>query len=480
MRRIAIIGGGFTGTAVAIRLCASAPTPLNITIIEPRQELGGGLAYGGNDPDHRVNGTHELLVLFPDDIGHFARWYETSGAAARDPEGRADSGVRYVRRSDLRGYMNDTLQQTLEENTYGSTVRHVRDRAVAARRTDRGVQIELASGRTEEPDLIVLAFGGQRPSLFRGVTAQARNHSGYIGDPFDTEAVSAISPDNSVLLVGTGLTAADVLATLSRQGHRGPIKAISRRGLLPEPQGDVPNVAALMQRLASPMPRFIERHGEGLTLGASVRALRQDMELASAEGRDLKGPFDDVRDAAGWLWKNFTDPEKRRFLRHLKPWYDVNRYRMVPQTGAKIAAAVESGQLKFSVARLDGLDASNNRLEARLLERGGKMVREPFDTVINCTGPKTLSDDTFVRTMIDLGLVRPDSMGLGFDVDGEGRVLDGDGNAQNAIWAFGLLTRGRFGDMTAIPQIAVRLHNSLPALIGTLVGTEGPPPREVV
>ena len=108
------------------------------------------------------------------------------------------------------------------------------------------------------------------------------------------------------------------------------------------------------------------------------------------------------------------------------------------------------------------------------------MVREPFDTVINCTGPKTLSDDTLVRTMVDLGLVRPDSMGLGFDVDGEGRVLDGDGNAQNAIWAFGLLTRGRFGDMTAIPQIAVRLHNSLPALIGTLVGTEGPPPREVV
>ena len=129
----------------------------------------------------------------------------------------------------------------------------------------------------------------------------------------------------------------------------------------------MPNVAALMQRLASPMPRFIERHGEGLTLGASMRALRQDMELASVEGRDLKGPFDDVRDAAGWLWKNFTDPEKRRFLRHLKPWYDVNRYRMVPQTGAKIAAAVESGQLKFSVARLDGLDASNNRLEARLL-----------------------------------------------------------------------------------------------------------------
>lgn len=480
MQRIAIIGGGFTGTAAAIRLCGSVPAQLSITIIEPREELGGGLAYGGDDPDHRVNGTHELLVLFPDDIGHFARWYEAAGASVRDPEARAESGVRYVRRSDVRRYMNETLQSTLDENAHGTTVHHVRDRAVGARRVDHGVELELASGRTLAPDLIILAFGGQRPSPPRTVTAAARTHPGYIGDPFDTEALSTISPDNAVLLVGTGLTAADVLATLSRRGHSGPIKAISRRGLLPQPQGAAPDVAALMQRLARPMPRFIERHGAGLSLRAAVRALRQDMATAVAEGRDLKAPFDEARDAAGWLWPNFTETEKRRFLRHLKPWYDVNRYRMVPQTGDTVAAMVDSGQLEFRVARLAGLEARGERLEALLIRRDRTSTRESFDTVINCTGPRTLSDDGFVAALCDCGLARPDSMGLGFEVDAEGRVLDSEGNAQDAIWAFGLLTRGRFGDMTAIPQIAFRLHRSLPALVQALDCAGSRPTREVI
>lgn len=464
MRHIAIIGGGFTGTAVAIRLCSSVPAKLNITIVEPRETLGGGLAYGGNDRDHRVNGTHELLVLFPDDIGHFARWYEATDASTQDPEALAESGVRYVRRSDVRAYMRDTLEETLARNAHGSTVQHVRDSAVGARRLDGRLWIDLASGRAVVPDLTILTLAGQRPATPRFISTGVNNHPAYITDPFDAATISAIPPKNAILLVGTGLTSADVLATLSRQEHRGPITAISRRGLQPQPQGEAPDVAALMQRLARPVPSFIERHGEGLTLRAAVRALRRDMGAAIAEGRDLKGPFDEARDASGWLWPNFTDVEKRRFLRHLKPWYDVNRYRMVPQTGATVAKMAASGHLVYRVARLTGLEICGDRLEARLVGRDRFASHEEFDSVINCTGPETPLEAPFIGALCDLGLAERDKLGLGLQTDGTGRVLDGHGRAQDAIWAFGLLTRGRFGDMTAIPQIAFRLHRSLPAL----------------
>lgn len=478
MQRVAIIGGGFTGTAVAIRLCENAPVKLRIEIVEPRQELGGGLAYGGNDPDHRVNGTHELLVLFPNDIGHFARWYDASGAATRDPEARADTGVRYVRRSDVRRYMNETLQKTCEANEYRSTIEHIRDRAVGACSADHGLEIELTSGRTLVPDLTVLAFGGQRPAPIRAASEQARNHIGYIADPFDNNALTALNQDSATLLIGTGLTAADVVATLSRQKHRGPIVSISRRGLLPEPQGNAPDVAALMKRLARPMPEFIERHGEGLSLRAAMRALRRDMKAAVVEGRDLKGAFDEARDAAGWLWPNFTDEEKRSFLRHLKPWYDVNRYRMVPQTGRAVAQMVDAKQLVFHAARLKSLEVRGDRLEAELAKRGGAASRLTFDTVINCTGPETMACDPCIESLSELGLAQRDSMGLGLAVDGEGRVLNGKGAPQSAIWAFGLLTRARFGDMTAIPQIAFRLQKSLPALMQSLATSDHASSRE--
>lgn len=330
MRQIAIIGGGFSGAAVAIRLADSAPSPLDIAIIEPRETLGAGLAYGGDDPDHRVNGTHALLLLFPDDISHFSRWYDESGSAARDPEAKWPTGVSYVRRSDVRRYMAATLASHAKSNRSGSRIRHVRDRAVGARRADDRLEVELVSGAVLSADLTVLAFGGQKPAPLRAISPEAARCPRFLSDPFAPSAFAAIPTDAPVLLVGTGLTAADVIATLGRHGHRGQITAISRRGLRPAAQGKAPDVAALLTRLALPTPRFITRHGEGLSLRATLRALRRDFAAAGTDDRDPKGIFDDVRDAASRLWPTFSDAEKRSFLRHLKPWYDVNRYRMPP------------------------------------------------------------------------------------------------------------------------------------------------------
>ena len=464
MSHIAIIGGGFTGTATAIQLCTSVSAPLDIVIVEPRETLGGGLAYGGNDHDHRVNGTHELLVLFPDDISHFARWYESSGASARDPGALDHSGTKYVRRTDVRAYMNDTLKKTLTENAFGSSVRHIQDRAVGADYLRQRLQIKLTSGSTIEPNLVVLALGGQQPTPPKGISPAAAHHSGYIGDPFVSEIIPRISPNDAVLFVGMGLTAADVVATLTRQEHPAQITAISRRGLLPQPQGKAPNVLALLERLARPVPSFIERHSKELSLHATFRALRRDMALAIIEGRDQKELFDEVRDVSAWLWPNFTVVERHRFLRHLKPWYNVNRYRIVPQTGQINAEMATSGQLNFRIARLAGLDVLGDGQQAQLAERGGSVIDLTFDTVINCTGPQTLESDPFLSALSDLGLAQSDNLGLGLEVDNSGRVLDKDGCAQATIWAFGFLTRKRFGDMTAIPQIAFRLHRSLPAL----------------
>lgn len=43
-----------------------------------------------------------------------------------------------------------------------------------------------------------------------------------------------ISKDASVLIVGTGLSMADVVVSLARHGHEGKVTAISRRGIIPK------------------------------------------------------------------------------------------------------------------------------------------------------------------------------------------------------------------------------------------------------
>ena len=164
--------------------------------------------------------------------------------------------------------------------------------------------------------------------------------------------------------------------------------------------------------------------------------------------------------------------DRRRFLRHLKPWYDVNRYRMVPQVGAMIADAETAGRLRFLAARIVEAAPDGDRLRVGIRRRGSTIVeRAVYGAVINCTGPRSMplrGTDPFIDSLIDSGLARPDPAGLGLDIGEDCRLLGRDGSASDALWTFGLLTRGRFGEMTAVPQISLQLTRVLPQVCATI------------
>ena len=52
---IIITGGGFSGTALASHLARQSSSPLLITVVEPREQLGGGVAYSTQETAHRIN-----------------------------------------------------------------------------------------------------------------------------------------------------------------------------------------------------------------------------------------------------------------------------------------------------------------------------------------------------------------------------------------------------------------------------------------
>ncbi len=76
-RVIAIIGGGFCGVALTTRLLRlSAPGTTRIVIVEPRAELGAGVAYATRDYPYPLNvaaGQMSLDGTAPQDFLEFAR-----------------------------------------------------------------------------------------------------------------------------------------------------------------------------------------------------------------------------------------------------------------------------------------------------------------------------------------------------------------------------------------------------------------------
>ena len=111
---------------------------------------------------------------------------------------------------------------------------------------------------------------------------------------------------------------------------------------------------------------------------------------------------------------------------------------------------VAEGLLEIVAGRVIGANPADGGLEVEIRRRGSdRSSSERFDYVINCTGPLHVMEQThdpLLRGLLDSGVVRPDHLGIGLEVDEQSR-------AGNRLWALGPLTKGRYWEIIAVPDI---------------------------
>ena len=243
-----------------------------------------------------------------------------------------------------------------------------------------GFTLRLQDGGTLQADLVVLAVSHPPPSVpaaLRGVQAAGVP---VIADPWRRGALDDIARDARVLVVGTGLTMADVISTLDRRGHRGQVMAMSRRGLLS--RGHVFGTVAKRSWFETSPPL---RTALGL-----CRAVRAQVQAAALAGQPWQAVFDDIRANARRVWGALDITERRRLLRHLRPYWDVHRFRVAPQAEQVIARLSAAGQFRSLAASLLGATWDGASIHVRLHPRGEAAGRElviAADAVIVTTGP---------------------------------------------------------------------------------------------
>lgn len=464
--QVLILGGGYSGTCAAIHLLRQRERAVQVVLIEPAPQLGGGLAHASGDPDHRLNAPVSVHVVIPDIPDHLERWLRTHGHAERDTESTHD-GVLYPRRSDFGAYMRAQLADAARSSA--SSFRHVQDRATGLETTDEGYRISLASGAQLSGRACIVATGHERPLPPAFVSPSAATSPRYFNDPWDLKALGAINPGSDVLLIGSALTAADVVATLSRRGHAGNITAVSRHGYQPAGQNPSRSARSLWEAVNDPLPEFVARHGKPARVSELMRILRANIAEQVSQGRTWHSAFDEVRNAARHLWGALPTEEKRRFQRHVRAQYDPLRFRIPPQTQRIVSDRLASGQLNFVAGRISSIDAVDTSLELTYRARKtGQTIRRRFDAVINCTGPEIdvrRSQNPVLQSLLSARLVCEGDAGIGVAVDNNCQALDQNVRPVPGLYFIGPLTRGLFGETPAVPLITWEALRLVPHLL---------------
>jgi uncharacterized NAD(P)/FAD-binding protein YdhS len=440
---IAIIGGGVTGAAVAYHLATgSKANAVDITIFEPRAEIGKGLAYDTRDPVHRINVPATRMSILPDDAEHFSRWMEETGAVADDDAAFREDGNVFPRRGIFGNYVLSNLQPLLASGA----VRHICAAVTGVERLDDRWHVTDSTGQTLIADILVIAATHPAPVAPRSLRKLA-DHPRYIADPTAPNALAPIRSDDRILVVGNGLTSADVIASLKRRAHRGHITALSRRGL--RSRGH----ATFAQE---PFGDFLDH--PATSASDILHRVRAAIRSAQAEGLTWHAVLDQLRAQGGDIWKHMPLEARRRIVRHLRPYWDVHRFRIAPQVEDVLDAEAAAGRLDILAAGIVDVGTSGDLIDVTIKRRGQDKVEvHQFDAVAVTTGPahgNVLNSQQWLRQLGDHGFLHADPTGLGLSCNEQSNAIDAGGKPETSLFIAGPLARGHFGELMGFPQVA--------------------------
>ena len=165
----------------------------------------------------------------------------------------------------------------------------------------------------------------------------------------------------------------------------------------------------------------------------------------------------ELRNITQAIWAAASLEERRRFLRHLRPWWDVHRHKIAPAVAATIGRMEEEGRLRFAGGRIlsivpDG--AVRWRPRGRGDDQGLRAAR-----IVNCTGPELdigRAGERLLDALLARGRIRRDPLRTGIDVDTDCRAIAADGSDSETLYAIGPVTRGTFWESVAVPDIRVQ------------------------
>ncbi|MFD6280473.1 FAD/NAD(P)-binding protein [Streptomyces sp. NPDC060209] len=405
---IAIVGGGPAAVGLLDALAATEGNAAvggtgTITVFEPSPHLWRGRPYGPDLDAVLVNTPPALMSVRAGDFGHFAAWLGERGADHIDPL----LGQPLVPRALYGEYLVHSAEKAVAAlGEQGWLLRVVAARVTdAVARSGTHLVLRTDDGQEYEAGRVALCVGGGTPPDLYGLAGSP----GFTADPYPlATTLDRMSTGEDVAIIGSGLTAVDVVVALAAHRYPGRITLLSRSGVLPyvwqRPAGLRPTHVTV-ERVAG-----LHRAQGHLALDDLVGLLRTELAEAGEDFDELAAQFrstrtdnpvqrlrqqitevDDPRigrrvvqetahTVGPYAWRLLREPDRAWLRRHLRTVTSVASP-MVPVNGAVLMRLLDSGQLTVS-SGLDAIEPVNGRFRVR--DADG---RSTAHTVINAVNP---------------------------------------------------------------------------------------------
>jgi len=435
---IAIVGGGFSGSMLAVELLRRQAGQVSVVLIERSPVPGRGVAYGTQFEGHLLNVRAKNMSAYADVPDHFVKWAQRHYSSSVKPDD-------FLPRPVYGQYISSQLREATR--ACPADLRCIQDEAASVAHTGDRLLIRLANGGTVIADKVVLALGNFPPADLQ-LPGKSPGSSRYVRNPWSGNAFPSAAQDKNVLLIGSGLTSVDVTVELRAKGFEGTVHMLSRRGLLPQRHAAVP---------FPPFPTENTPH----TVRGLFRLIRSQVHQAEQRGSNWRAVVDSLRPVTQRIWRSLPLVEQRRFLRHVHSYWNAHRHRIADRVADQLALQLRSGQIQMHAGRITEYREWPGGVEVTYRERKSGQLRKLLaDRVVNCTGPEGDCRSVscpLLRDLTQRKLARPDPLSLGLDIADDGAVLDSQGSPSSFLYALGPLRRGKLWESVAVPELRVQV-----------------------
>jgi uncharacterized NAD(P)/FAD-binding protein YdhS len=435
---------------VAVQLLRRVPA-LSLAVVDKGPAPGRGLAFGTRYDCHLLNVPAGNMSALPEEPDHFLRWAQAN-------YGHPVHETSFLPRPFFGRYISSLLEEATERGSRGN-LQWIQGEVSSVAREQSRLEIPLTDGSTLATQSLVLAVGNFPPADLK-IPGLSRESHRYIRSPWSASALDDFPGNANVLLIGSGLTSVDVAVALKYEGFGGHIHILSRRGLMPQ-----------THRLTAGRPQFWNEPSPR-TIRGLMRLVREEVRTAE-KGGDWRDVVDSLRPVTQNIWQSLSQKERRRFLRHVRSYWEVHRHRIAPEIGDTISQLVQAGTATVYAGRVTNYREVGEHVEVGWRDRRTQSQRLfRVHRVINCTGPETDCrhiNDPLIKSLLAQGLATPDLLSLGLDADSSGALLDSRGAPSRSLYAIGSARKGSLWESIAVPELRVQASQLAEHLVRDLL-----------